>query len=270
MNSSYLLDRLGDTFSRESDDRLMRSVLFGSCLSALLLLSSLALAQERADAHLERTPSAQHMAPALRAYQYGFYGPALRRFERAAFWADKLAQYNIGVMHYLGQGVDSDPARAWAWAWAWFELAAERGYPVLQTYAAQVRDELDATQRERGERILRDQLLPRYGDAHAIERTRRHRDREFRKATGSRLGWAPTRLNVLEVKGPVIYNQFTNSLQASARRFQGPEYYRRELWDFDRVLANEEWIFNEERRGSILLRDLEVNEAEPEPEPEQP
>jgi hypothetical protein len=262
MNTNPPFNRHGERSSRESDDRLIRSVLLASCLLTFCLLSSLALAKERADAHMERTPSAQHMAPALRAYRHGNYGVALRRFERAAFWADKLAQYNIGVIHYLGQGVEPDPARAWAW----FELAAERDYPVMETYSAQVWDELDAAQRERAQQILRDELTPLYGDSTAIERTRRHMRRDFRRATGSRLGRTSTRLTVFEVKGPAIYNPWTGELYANGKRFSGPEFYRPDLWNFDQVLANEEWFFNEERRGSILLRDLEVNEAEPEPE----
>ncbi len=231
-------------------------------LSGLLLGLTFTLpgvAQERADEHMARAPSSQHLEPALRAYRNGFYGTALRRFERAAFWADKLAQYNVGVIHYLGNGVDADSARAWAW----FELAAERDYPVMQIFAEQVWNELDDEQRDTARRILESELLPRYGDAVAVERTRRYMDRQFRSATGSRLGNAPSLLTVLEVKGPVIFNQFTNSLTAqSSRRFYGPDFYREELWDFDHILASEAWFFDEAQRGSILLRDLEVDDSD--------
>lgn len=188
------------------------------------------------------------------------YGFAMRRFEKAAYWADKVAQFNLGVMHYHGQGVDVDPARAWAW----FNLAAEREYPHMVTLAEQVWSELDGAGQERAVSIFESELLPEYGDEVAVRRTSRQMSREYRKATGSRIGATSGFLTVHEVKGPVIFNPYTQTLSFDSTVFTGPEFYQPELWDFERIMAAEKWEFDAASRGHVLLHDVELEDLDDE------
>ncbi len=210
--------------------------------------------------YLDRAPGTQHLAPAQRAYENGMYGVALRRFEKAAFWADKVAQFNLGVMHYHGQGVDADHARAWAW----MSLAAEREYPHMVALADQVWAGLDEADQERAMGILESELLPDYGDEVAVARTSRHMTREQRKATGSRTGFAGNFLSVNEVKGPASFNKETQQLTFNSNHSVGTDFYQPELWDFEYIMAAEKWEFDAASRGHVLLHDIELEDLDDE------
>lgn len=57
------------------------------------------------------------------AYQVGYYGVAMRRWLNLANQNNGSAQYNIGLMHFYGQGVRKDPVEAYKW----FSIAASNG-----------------------------------------------------------------------------------------------------------------------------------------------
>jgi TPR repeat protein len=57
------------------------------------------------------------------------YVTALTKFRRAAEKNDSSAQFNLGNMYYLGQGVAQDYAEAVRW----YKLAAAQGYASAQT-----------------------------------------------------------------------------------------------------------------------------------------
>lgn len=65
---------------------------------------------------------------ALRAYRNGNYAEAYRGFLGSAGEGDAVAQYNLGVMHYYGYGVDLDYAEATKR----YRQAAEQGYAEAQ------------------------------------------------------------------------------------------------------------------------------------------
>ncbi len=245
-----------------SGHRQLLVVFAAAAFIGLLALASDASAAQPLSDHASQVPSTQHLGHAHRAYSSGNYGAALRRFEKAAFWADKLAQYNIGVMHYHGQGVEQDAARAWAW----LALSAERDYELMVTLANQVWRELEPVERQRALAILNEEIAPAYGDEVAIPRTARHMDQQFRMATGSRLGFTSTQLSVQLIKGSAQYNPYTNQLSYSSESHVGPDFYEPRLWDFDQVLKGESWLFNEGARGSVLLRDLELDDDGPDRE----
>lgn len=217
---------------------------YTTCLIALLMIALAAISLPvKALNYAEHTPGHQHKIEGLRSYNAGQYYSAKSKFTAAAHWADKLAQYNIGVMNYHGQGVPRDLARAWAW----FSLAAERGYPDMIDMAERVYGELDDDQKTRGREIL-EELKPRFGDAVAIERTARYMDRERRRATGSRLGSIGT-LVIVDRPG-------------QSRR--GEEFYRAEAWDFRQIVELESRIYDAIGSGRVTLRDLEVVHGEDE------
>jgi hypothetical protein len=238
----------------------MRAFWFTLILSVVMIEPGLASAgpvASDASFHLGRTPSQQHIDPAQRAYRNGFYGAAIRRFEKAAFWADKVAQYNVGVMHFRGEGVRRDPARAWAWV----ALAAEREYDLMTETAAAIWQMLEPRERQQGVEILVNKLVPRYGDEVAVDRTTRHMGLEFVKATGSRLGQSTTMLYIRHIRGPAAYNRETHTLHYLADNWDGPSFYDPVLWDFEQVLQTENWLFGEPS-GRVDLLDLQIIEDE--------
>lgn len=199
-----------------------------------------------ADAHAspfdfaQRTPGYPLVDKGSQFYSNGFYSGAIRHFERAAHWADKMAQHNLGVMHYRGDGVERDPARAWAW----FELAAEREYPEFVGIADAVWAQLDEAQRERAQAIF-EELRPDYGDETAVPRTRRRMERERRNVTGSRTGSVG---NVTVIDGTGTHD--------------GEHYFAEEKWDFERIIELETRAFEALARGNVTIGELELLDEE--------
>lgn len=78
-------------------------------------------------------------------------------FKRAHFiyanelarFGDKYAQYMIGYMYLMGQGVAEDPVRASAW----YRMAAERGVPEFVAVRNQLLLTLDAEERARSDAL---------------------------------------------------------------------------------------------------------------------
>jgi hypothetical protein len=159
---------------------------------------------------------------AVRHYQNGNHAQAFEDYEESAHWGNKLSQFNLGTMYYNGVHVSRDPARAWAWV----KLAAERGYQQLIDMEQAIWSELDATDRDRAERILERELLPEYGDAAALPRMERFVNRRYRSATGSRLGGVAG-------SNPVLV-QPRDQVQAT-----GDVYYRDDNWRVERWLEQE-------------------------------
>ncbi len=57
------------------------------------------------------------------AFEQGDYAPALKEFRALAEQGDADAQYTLGLMYELGQGVQQDYVQAYLW----FNLAAAQG-----------------------------------------------------------------------------------------------------------------------------------------------
>ena len=93
------------------------------------------------------------------------YREALRLFELSGYWANKVAQYNAGIMYFNGIGVPTDKARGAAW----LGIAAE-GHDDLADRALQAAyAELTQEQRERAGKLFT-QLDAKYGDGVALPR----------------------------------------------------------------------------------------------------
>jgi uncharacterized protein len=203
-----------------------------------------------------RTPGSRLMVKGNNAYQARQYPTAMANFLRAAHWADKLAQHNVGVMYYLGQGVEHDPARAWAW----FELAAERDYPHLTAIADQVYAELDEPSQRRGHTILETELLDQYGDKVAVPRTARRMKSERRSLAGSRAG-AVGGLRVIDIdpngSASLSFGFDSIVIHYDGREHSGDQFFASGLWDFYQVLETESVVFDAIARGHVTLRELE-------------
>lgn len=220
------------------------AVLAAAALAAVLTTSAASAQQDSPFSYAEHTPGARLVAEGKRSYEAGQYASALTKYEAAARWADKFAQFNIGVMHLQGKGTDFDPARALAW----FQLAAERDYPMMVTMVEDLEDMVDEATQRKAERIRVEELEPVFGDQVAIERTHRRMQRDRRLATGSRLGFAGF-LRVIDQNG------FSRD---------GAEFYAEENWDFRNIVAIETQRMFDLGDGRVELRELELEETPPE------
>ncbi|NBB92619.1 MAG: hypothetical protein GVY32_05555, partial [Gammaproteobacteria bacterium] len=229
------------------------------CLVAIVLLSWCAVAA--AENYAGRTPGNKHLSEAMDSYEAGQYGSALMKFKTAARWADKLAQFNVGVMYLNGQGTEADLARAWAW----FELAAERNYPSMTETADRLWSMLDESQRVRARSILEDDLRDRFGDAVAVPRTATYMRRQQRSGTGSRLGFRSGNLRVIEVDD-ARWNrgspQSSSGIIVTGRTYSGDEYYDPDKFDFYNVVAAESRLFEAEQRGQVTIGKFELLDEE--------
>ncbi len=194
-----------------------------------------------AQSYAEHSPGHKLHVEAIRAFEAGQYRLALDGFRSSARWADKLSQFNVGIIYYNGHGVDADPARAWAW----FELSAERRYPKMGEMADRVAGELNPAQRAEARRILEEELLPVYGDEVAVRRTARRMDRERRNVAGSRTGSVGA-VTVITASGDSVH---------------GSRFFDAKAWDFKQIVQAEMELFDALGTGRVELRDVE---AEPE------
>jgi hypothetical protein len=220
------------------------AVLAAAALAVAVSTTSLAQ-NDSPFSYAEHTPGARLVAEGKRSFEAGQYASALSKYEAAARWADKFAQFNIGVMHLQGKGTDFDPARALAW----FQLAAERDYPMMVTMVEDLEDMVDDATKRKAERIRVDELEPVFGDDVAIERTQRRMQRDRRLATGSRLGFAG----------------FLRVIDSNGFSRDGAEFYAEEKWDFRQIVAIETQRMMDLGDGRVELRELELDDESEQP-----
>jgi len=198
--------------------------------------------------YYEHMPSANSMDRARHAYEEGRHFRALGHYRQAAEWADKFAQYNVGVMHLRGEGTEFDPVRAWAW----IELSAERGYPEFVETADDLYTMLDEAQQREALAVYEQELLPAYGDAAKKPLVARKMNDERRQATGTRTGsdGMLAKLEILE----------THEGYGITRR--GDEFYDAQKWDFRQIVQFESKIMIDYNRGSVEFGELELVDDE--------
>jgi TPR repeat protein len=111
------------------------------------------------------------------------YRAALEMFELASYWADKIAQYNTGLMYFNGIGVPVDKPRGVAWlhiaAEAQDDLAARALQLAYADLTAEQRVTADATWH---------QLDEKYGDSVTLPRALNQYNADLTAVTGSHLG----------------------------------------------------------------------------------
>ena len=96
---------------------------------------------------------------------------------------DKYAQYMVGYMYLMGQGVEEDAVMASAW----YRLAAERGAPEFVAVRDKLLSAFDASQLERSDAMYLD-LRSRYSDVLLVMAEYERELGDFRSSrTGSRL-----------------------------------------------------------------------------------
>lgn len=120
----------------------------------------------------------------MRHYAHHEYKDALKYFEVGAFYADKMSQLSIGLMHLNGEGTNKDPIAAYAW----LDIAAERDYPDFVATRDRVKSELTADQMQKAV-ALRAELAEKYADAVAKPRMAKQLKLGQMQLTGSRTGF---------------------------------------------------------------------------------
>lgn len=168
-----------------------------SLLIALLLLASVpAVAQQFPTGDLDsRTLRTQAKVESL--YQRGDYKRAHFIYaNELATQGDKYAQYMIGYMHQMGQGVPEDPVRASAW----YRIAAERGAPEFIAVRDQLLQTLDSEQRARSDEFYV-ALRKEYSDLVIVMGLLVDDIENLNAArTGSRLGGGTSSVKVVDPK----------------------------------------------------------------------
>lgn len=123
------------------------------------------------------------------------YHAALTMFELSAFWADKIAQYNVGLMYFNGIGVAADKPRGVAW----LHVAAEAHEDLAERALRLADADLTAEQRAEADAMWR-QLDAEYGDSVTLPRALNQYHQDLADITGSHLGVVGN-LSILEVGG---------------------------------------------------------------------
>lgn len=198
---------------------------------------------DRTRPYIEHAPSTESLVRATDAYRAGQFGRAMDHYLGAARWADKFAQYNIGIMHLRGEGVEFNPVRGWAW----LEVAAERGYPQFRQSADALWDLFNEEERQAARTIFEEEIAPRYGDETTFQRT--EREMRFRKgdATGSRLG-SRGMLQMLRV------------YETQDTQRDGVEYFAPEKWDFATLARYETALMQSIAEEQVEIGELELDD----------
>ncbi len=120
----------------------------------------------------------------MRDYAHHDYKGAFKYYEIGAYYADKLSQLCIGLMHVNGEGTEKDPVTGYAW----LDLAAERDYPDFVATRDRVKASLTPEQFAKA-MTLRQKLGERYADAVAKQRMAEQLRLGQMQMTGSHTGF---------------------------------------------------------------------------------
>ena len=112
------------------------------------------------------------------------YAAALRLFELSGYWADKVSQYNAGIMYYNGIGVPTDKVLGTAW----LGIAAEAHDSLADQALQAAYAELTPEQRSLADAAFQ-QLDEKYGDEVTLPRALRRYEQDasmslFKYTTG--------------------------------------------------------------------------------------
>ncbi|WP_156924715.1 hypothetical protein [Pseudoxanthomonas sp. J35] len=242
---------------RMSRTRMSRGIV--SLLLVLLPAASLQAEPSRAErrfAELSGTSGFQAYHPDLRfrqlgieAYARGDHGEALRRFLRAARFADKPSQAMVAEAYWHGRGVEADRALGYVW----MDLAAERGYPDFIQFRERYWAALTGAERERA-LAIGPAVFDEYADAVAQPRMAAWLLRGRSKAAGSRTGFV----------GSLVVQVMDGDAPGGVRTYNGRDYYAEEYWK-----PREYWRLQDEIWRAPVRERVDVGDPETVPPPEQ-
>jgi hypothetical protein len=142
----------------------------------------------RAQASLDTSNSAKpgeaFFAQGVKAVRLNDFSYAVDRYEVAASWGYKPAQYNLGIIYFNGEG--GTPINR-ALAMAWFALAAERGEKKFVDARELAYSEISAEEFAEANELWRE-MKKTYADDVALDRAKRRWVEVRNAATGSHVG----------------------------------------------------------------------------------
>lgn len=150
-------------------------------------------------------------------WQRGDTAIAIQQWTIAAGWAQKEAQYNLGLAYLKGGAILADRPRGLAW----LALAAERKDARFSESLAAAWDEASPDEHDQANRIWRE-LRVRYADAFALPIARRRFDRELAEITGSRVGM-PGHVSIITAHGAYEGSLLKKAMNAAAQSSFGRE-----------------------------------------------
>lgn len=155
-------------------------VLSISALAALLLPGGESLAQQNFPGSSPSRNTITIQQKAERLYREGDYERAFGIFlNELAPIGDKYAQYMVGYMYLVGEGVEPDLTKAYGW----YLLAAERAHEPLLMAMRELEAQL--TEEERGAGMAEyEELKGRIGDRALVRRLIRMDERRLGDRTG--------------------------------------------------------------------------------------
>lgn len=112
------------------------------------------------------------------------YRMALEMFELSGYWADKIGQYNAGMMYFSGVGIPVDKPRGAAW----LRIAAEAHGDLAEGAMKVAYASLTPEQKTQADAIWKE-LDAKYGDGVAVARALDRYYEDTRGYTGSHLGF---------------------------------------------------------------------------------
>jgi hypothetical protein len=118
-------------------------------------------------------------------FKKGEISAATSMYEHAAYWGNKDAEYNLGMIYWLG--ADKQPADHIRAA-AWFGIAAESHRELADRALKQIWDSLNEEQRRQANDVWAD-LDKKYGDKVTLPRMMRRYEDERQNVTGSHVGF---------------------------------------------------------------------------------
>lgn len=114
-------------------------------------------------------PGVYYYCAGARNLARGHYASGRDLLEVAAAWGSKPAQFTLGVAYFNGDVA----AKNRPLGLAWLGLAAERNDPSYQAVFQSAWHKASPAERARADQLWKS-MRPRYGDAHAAVRARRH------------------------------------------------------------------------------------------------
>jgi len=225
-----------------------QSIVFANALLVALIFACISVSASGQTVNINNyarnAPGTQFLERGNRFYKQGDFDAAAGYFRLAARWADKLAQFNLGMLHVNGSGVPRDPLRGWAW----IELASERGYPKFEAVADEIWKQFSDEHRRVARAILEEELEPEFGDEVAVHRASNEmrRDRKGKTSGGSRVG----------------VNRALYVVSRDGSFESGDQFMRDELWDFEKIIAFETRLYKAMADGNVTVRELQLPEDE--------
>lgn len=121
-------------------------------------------------------PGDYYLCAASYRMTHGHYKQAVEMFHLAAGWGSKTAQYTLGTMYFNGRYVPLNRPLGLAW----LTLAAERNNDIYRAVLLSANNLSSIEEWDEAEQLLL-KMRPKYADAHAAARAKRHYDRAYRQ-----------------------------------------------------------------------------------------